>query len=840
MTAWILGPAEAADSPYVGGKARALARAERAGLPVPRWFVVSAAAFSDSLTPDQRAEIDDALDRAVRDLSPNGELLAVRSSASDEDGHGHSFAGQFDSHLNVAPDDVAQRVRAVRQSAFSDRVLAYRREHGLPLAARPPAVVIQRMVQPRAAGVAFSADPVSGRRSVAVVSAVNGLGSALVSGEADADTWLVDREGAICERRVAAEHAALSDEDVRAVARLARVAAGHFGAPQDIEWALADRLVLLQSRPIAPLRLVADPDSPPVIWDNSNIVESYSGVTTPMTFSFAREIYQHVYQQFCRMMGVPGRAIEQHDERFRNMLGLIRGRMYYNLLNWHRVLALLPGYSVNRRFMEQMMGVKETLPAALAAEVANGARRGRALDAVYLARTIAGLLVNHLTLSRRVDAFYKRLDEALAPPAPPLEARTADELVASYRDLRRRLLLKWDAPLVTDFFAMVFYGLLRHLVTRWCGDSQGTLQNDLIGGQGGMVSAEPAVRLQRLAHLAAADTALLNRLATADVETILASLEPASEFMREYSAYLAKFGDRTFNELKLESTTFDDDPLPLLRAIGALARQVDGSRRADPTSSSGERLRTEARRRVDAALAGHPLRRLLFPWVLRNARRRVRDRENLRLERTRLFGRVRRIVIELGRRLHSAGRLDDPRDVFYLEIDEVLALVEGRSTCTDVRSLAALRKREFVEYERGPAPDDRFETRGTVYHGHDFRRLRARRPEAGEERRGLGCCPGVVRGQVRFVADPRTADLSGRMILVAEHTDPGWIVVFPSATGVLVERGSLLSHAAIVARELGIPTVVSVPGLTRWLRDGDWVEMDGGAGTIRRLETTYA
>jgi pyruvate,water dikinase len=122
-----------------------------------------------------------------------------------------------------------------------------------------------------------------------------------------------------------------------------------------------------------------------------------------------------------------------------------------------------------------------------------------------------------------------------------------------------------------------------------------------------------------------------------------------------------------------------------------------------------------------------------------------------------------------------------------------------------------------------------------VYQGHDYRRKEEPAPQAGDERTGLGCSPGVVRGPVRIVLDPTTADLDHRAILVAEHTDPGWIMVFPSARGVLVERGSLLSHAAIVARELGIPAIVSLPGLTRWLRDEDWVEMDGATGVVRRI-----
>jgi phosphohistidine swiveling domain-containing protein len=290
--------------------------------------------------------------------------------------------------------------------------------------------------------------------------------------------------------------------------------------------------------------------------------------------------------------------------------------------------------------------------------------------------------------------------------------------------------------------------------------------------------------------------------------------------------------------LKLESSTLHDDPLPLFRAVAALARQTAaaGATSAHDTGgSAADRLRQESRRRVADALASHPVRRIVFGWVLRHAQRRVRDRENLRLERTRLFGRVRRIFLEIGRRLHAADRLDDPRDIFSLEVDEVLAFADGRATAVDLRALAALRAREFAEYAEGPAPDDRFETRGPVYVGNDFRREAERAPVSGDEMQGLGCSPGLVRGPVRIVTDPTTADLGHGAILVAEHTDPGWIMVFPSARGVLVERGSLLSHAAIVARELGIPAVVSLPGITRWLRDGDWVEMDGAAGIVRRV-----
>lgn len=783
-------------------------------------------------------EIREAVTAALALLCPNGELVAVRSSAAEEDAVAHSFAGQFESYLSVAPPDVERHIRAVWLSGFSPRLLAYRRELGLTGPPAPPGVLVQRMVPARAAGVAFSADPVSGRRGVAVVSAVSGLGEALVSGERDADTWLVDRSGAIVEHRPAAPGSspAIDDAVVREVAALARAAARHFERPQDIEWAHdGTRLWLLQSRPITSLAALPDPDGVLTIWDNSNLVESYSGVTTPLTFSFASEIYEHVYRQFCRLMRVPDRVVAAHDDTFRNMIGLLRGRMYYNLLSWYRVLALLPGYTTNRRFMEQMMGVREALPDEVNRQIEGTWRRSAASDVLHQVGTAAGLVASYVTLTRRVAAFYARLDDALKTPDPPLADRRPDELVAHYRDLRSRLLLHWDAPLVNDFFAMIFYGLLRSLTRRWCGDAQGGLENDLVGGQGGMLSAEPAMRLHRLASLAAADGGLVAHLTGSPLPAIQSAMAAAPAFRAEYEAYLEKFGERTVNELKLESPTFVDDPLPLLRTIGQFARRLGAGGEISHTATAGRALRDEAPRRLQAALAGHPLRRLIYGWVLRQAKRGVRDRENLRLERTRLFGRVRRIVIELGRRFHAGGALDHPRDVFYLEMDEILAVVEGRATTTDLRALAALRRREFEGYERAPAPDDRFETRGAVYSGHAFRRVVPLADETGDERRGLGCSPGVVRGRVRVVTDPRFVELEERTILVAEHTDPGWILIFPSALGVLVERGSLLSHAAIVARELGIPAVVSLPGLTRWLKDGDEVELDGTTGAVRRL-----
>jgi pyruvate,water dikinase len=194
------------------------------------------------------------------------------------------------------------------------------------------------------------------------------------------------------------------------------------------------------------------------------------------------------------------------------------------------------------------------------------------------------------------------------------------------------------------------------------------------------------------------------------------------------------------------------------------------------------------------------------------------------------------LFLALGRQFHERGLLQSERDIFFLEVNEVLGYINGTVTSINLKALAILRRAEFDRHEKQPAPAERFETRGMVHHGNVFQMATARiTGPQGEERGGMGCSPGFVSGPVRIVKDPRTACLDPGEILVAERTDPGWILVFPSAAGLIVERGSMLSHSAIVARELGIPAVVSLPGLTQWLKDGDWVEMDGSTGEVRRV-----
>ncbi|MGH7427418.1 MAG: PEP-utilizing enzyme, partial [Candidatus Methylomirabilaceae bacterium] len=690
-----------------------------------------------------------------------------------------------------------------------------------------------------------------------------GAGTALVSGECDADAYRVHRDARILSREVAEKRTthrydprssegirtttvpdeiatlpALDDDEIRAVAELSRRAGRHLGRPQDIEWAIeGGRLYLLQSRPVTSLSNMADPDGMLQVWDNSNIAESYGGVTTPLTFSFARHVYGEVYRQFCRLMHVPDRTIAGHNHLFRCMLGLVRGRVYYNLLNWYRLLTLLPGFAVNRRFMEQMMGVREGLPDSLLADLKPPTWHHRLKDLANLIVTVGGLAVAYILLPYRITRFHRRLDGALGPSALAVEDLRADELAAYYRGLERRLITRWDAPLINDFFTMSFFGILGRLTERWCGDTEGSLRNELLRGDGEVISAQPARWVRELAEMASGDPGFAALLRTGTLDSILAEKDRVPGFESRYSRYLSTFGDRCPGELKLESLTLHDDPLPLLRSVGQLALRIERVE-APPLPGPEVERRRLAERRVRERMAGSPLARAVFHWVLANARARVRDREDLRLQRTRLFGSVRRIFLEIGKRFSSLDLLDSTRDIFYLELDEILGFIEGTSTSTNLRGLVSLRKTEFSAYRQSEPPPDRFETVGIVHHCGTLMAKRNGASDAGGEvRKGMGCSPGVARGPIRLITDPRSAVLQKGEILVAERTDPGWVLLFPCASGLLVERGSLLSHSAIVARELGIPAVIAVGGVTRWLKDGDVVELDGSSGEVRRLES---
>ncbi|NJM51683.1 MAG: hypothetical protein HC843_13115 [Sphingomonadales bacterium] len=449
------------DVTATGGKAAALMRLVAAGFDVPAFFTLPPALFENGHLPDKaRAE----LTAKLASIGPGP--YAARSSAMEEDGDAHSHAGQFLSLLSLSAATVAGAAERVYHSGHQDSVQGYRATRGLTGTGGGTAVLVQQMVNARAAGVAFTADPVSGRRDRIVISAIAGLGDRLVGGEEDGETYIIGDHGDLIEGDVA--NGVLSQKDIDALHRLAVEVQQACGSPQDIEWAFeGGRLYLLQARPITtPLLPPVMPDTALTLFDNSNIVESYPGIVSPLTYSFAQYAYARVYRAFLLLLGVGEAKIADNAAVFDNMLGRMDGRVYYNLVNWYRALALLPGFSINRSHMETMMGVSEPLPAEVVDNIGPPPAQGVKLWAEWLRVTRSGfrLAFEAVRLGRTKADFYRRLNTALARPADEIKAMPLTELAREYRRIEADLLDRWDAPLINDFLCMMAFGGSRKML----------------------------------------------------------------------------------------------------------------------------------------------------------------------------------------------------------------------------------------------------------------------------------------------------------------------------------------------------------------------------------------
>jgi pyruvate,water dikinase len=860
---WHPGDDRDADPAIVGGKAANLARLSRSGERVPPFFVVTTAAMR--LGRDgNAADAEAAIERAYREAFGDDAYVAVRSSAIGEDAVGESFAGIHDSFLYVrGARAVREAVRRVWDSAFAERAMSYRVSRGLATDDIAIAVVVQRMIDARVSGVVFTAAPTTGDVHRIVVSSLFGLGEGLVSGGLDADLFAVEKRTGAIERTVAAkeeryvldstdgqgvrrellpealrEQASLTDDEVRAIARQARRIEDAYGAPQDIEFAIdgTDVLWILQTRPITTVEELGPAAGYGLLWDNSNIIESFSGVTSPMTFSVIRRAYATVYRCFSQVMGISPDVIRRSEPLYQNMLGLIRGRVYYNLQSWYLLLRLFPGFQYNRQFMESMMGVKESYQPE-AAPPPSAARR-YFVELPALARLVVRSLWNFArirTLVSRFEALFEHHYRRWA--AMRFDEMRAHELMGVYGEMERDILEQWRAPIINDLFVMVNYGMLKKLSASWAGDTSGSLQNDLICGEGGIRSTEPTFRLMELAAGVRAQPELARLFATSPLEDISRALENDARFAwfnASFSQYLDEYGFRCINELKLEEPTLRDRPAFAFQVIRNYVTSPSGADpRAITTREAGIRAGAEQRA---AAVIRSPVRRAVFNRILRNARLGVKNRENMRFARTRIFGLVRELVRALGARLVEAGALERADDAFFLTLDEIFDFVKGTAVTTRLKDLVALRRAEFEEYRAEEPPDDRFETFGMVNARNRFRARAVAAPAVEGELRGIPCSPGQVTNAVKVILSPTDdARLAGE-ILVAGRTDPGWVPLYPSVSGLLIERGSILSHSAIVAREMGIPTIVGIPGLTTRLRTGQRVTMDGTTGIVEVLD----
>lgn len=873
------------DPAAAGHKFSRLAELRAAGFAVPDLFAVPAAAFDRSIAPVLaalhappnaadaqavrhwsgqaraavlRVAVDEYLARAARSafdevIGPDG-LAAVRACVvpgrgqQGEDGAADPFAGLSDSFLYVPRADLLRRIVECWASAYNPEGVLYRLRRGADPGAARVAVGVQQMVLGASSFVAFTRDPRDGADRV-VVAAAYGIGEGVVQERADVDHYFAERaDGAVrreitVKRRMVgapepggpaepasrdvpaelAEQPVLDDHALAQVVETARRIEGFFGCPQDIEGAFtADgQLRVVQSRPLA---------QPPeqVLWSNHNITESYPGVSCALTYSLARDFYKTAFTDLYRRMGIGEERLREHAPQLERMVGLREGRVYYRLDAWYALHGMMPEFEFIRGWWEHSMGLRPQ-PGM---DLSPGWRR-RAL------RTAPGTLLRSTRHFRQVRDFLARWDR-IAADAGDLESLDPDALVAFYRRLWAEVGVQWGVTLTNTvlgiFPAAGYEGSLR----RWTGDRHRALFGALLAGGpenrtlaglrsalelSDLVRARPDAR-DRILNADAEDAAVWQEL----VEGVYGP-EIAEAALRQLRVY----GDRAVGDLKLEQITPRQRPEMVLDMLRPHLRQ-DAS--AEASRADERKVRENGERELRESCR-NPLKRVVIRAFASRMRAHVKAREDARFCRTELFGLSRRVLLRLGVVLAGAGQLDDPRDVLDLTVQEVLGAFDGTFPGGDLRALAALRRAERERWEKLPAPPAQLVTLA----GRPMEAARpAKAAHSADEAddagvlRGLASSSGIVRARARVILDPDVpADTCRDAILIARETDPGWLFLMTAARGLVVERGTLLSHTAVTGRLLGVPTVVAVADATTRIPDGAEIELDGGAGTVRIL-----
>ena len=419
-----------------------------------------------------------------------------------------------------------------------------------------------------------------------------------------------------------------------------------------------------------------------MVWDNSNIQESYCGVTTPMTFTYAQRGYLSAYQQTMEAMGIPQEEIEAATPWLRNLLGIIRGRVYYNINNWYKGLTVLPSFGQNKEDMEEMMGLKDPVDFV---EDMNLTFWEKVQKLPRLLKTLYRMLKGFRDLKHTVPIFQDNFEQhASKLSIDKIKDMSFSQLMQLNEDLRVNVQEKWHTPIVNDFYVMMSTGALRRFLAKQGLDNPIQLQNHLLAGEPGIESTEPTKVLVGLADTLRADPAFMKQIENqTDGEIFDALLAHSPETKKIIDHYIYRYGDRVMGELKLETETLREDPAFLIQILKNYL--YNDKLTLKKLEEQEQKLRRTAEEKVFNHISGFSKGKA--QKLMKRMRDAVKNRENMRLTRTRAFGLSRAIYRALGQRLVDAGKLDDLNDIFYLTVDELEMYHEGRSICTDLRGL---------------------------------------------------------------------------------------------------------------------------------------------------------
>jgi phosphohistidine swiveling domain-containing protein len=856
-----LGEPACNDPLLVGGKAASLSRlAER--YPVPPGFALTTALF-DRASRHERSVEGDATSALSALAGLHGEIaaayqqlavrtgtddpaVAVRSSAVDEDGSDASFAGQHETFLNVVGlDPLLEAIARCWESFTAPHATEYRRKQGLPIAGVRVAVLVQQLVIADSSAVIFTADPVMGTRDVIVINASWGLGESIVGGTVTPDVYVVGKQDAAVERRTIAEkrhmtvavqggtaevqvpgflraQPALADDQVTEMPRLGVALEAANGRPVDIECAWrAGKLSLLQCRPITTLGhlrpdLAAASPTEPKAAPAAERAPTGKAIEPPMDFPV---VWEH--PEDARLLwtldrvhwpdpvlplvfAIAGEALARGLTRAAEAYELPVSEIRVRRINTYRYQASVP-----------IEGTRE--------EAAARSERSRRKLRAAMARLRETWLGTWLPEVEAHLTYWDHFD---------LEGASLQALSAHLEETLSRADRLWEIHflLSTPVHAAIhrFGRLYQELFGGTTLDAFRLLRGS---DNKTMLAGKSLWYLSRLAQAQPAIRMLLEG-GSRDVLRELGQSDAGRDFLAELRSYLEDFGQRR-EDLYLERPTWLEEPEPVVRHLVDLMARSDRDIAQEmlTTWEESERLVAEARRR----LTGYPQPvRDEFDFLLAAAQDAVvlSEDHNFWID-ARCMYYVRRVFMELGTRLTAAGAIAAQEDVFYLSVGELRETLD-KLPASGRKGVVERRRAEVAQFRAIPPP----EALGT--RPEQPTALGARLTSEGQAGkgpwllRGQAGSPGVARGPAHVAHSLAEAgNVAPGDILVAETLSSSWTPLFAVVAGVVTDTGGILGHAAVVAREYGIPAVLGTDVGTASIRDGQLIEVDGYQGIVR-------
>lgn len=742
-----------------GGKADNLILMRDNGIPVPEFVVVT-----DGKAPDVAWEIS-----------------SVRSSADVEDGASDSFAGQFDTFLGVAENELQEKIDLCMASVSNKGAAEYlkQREIGKDI---KMSVIVQKMIDADLAGIMFTSNP-QGIMNECVITVGKGTGDKVVSDRTDTTSYYYNTNDDLYYYEGADDM--LTSDQIHDLIGISSKIKELLGDYLDIEFSIKDgRIYILQARKITTFA-GCDP-SKFLILDNSNIVESYPNLSLPLTCGFVGFVYSGVFEGLCRRIIGEGKYLDGLKPVFGNMVGNVNGRMYYKISNWYTLIKFLPFRKKIIPVWQEMLGVKNKTYDEKQDMKVSFAERMR------INRRIIRAFLNSPSEMEKLNREFIRINDEFYMSYH--EGMSNEELLAQYAVIEKKLLACWDITLINDLYTFVYTGLLKHFLRKKYDDADDKT-NEFLSGITNIESLKPVRAMIDLAYH------------RKDLSQ--------EEFEKRTEEYIKLYGDRNLEELKLESPTFRTDPSLLIRKIDEYCE--DEAKLEEIHKSI---MKDDAR---DMSDESRRIRKLAARCTTG-----ISNREISRLNRSRIYGMVREIVRSLGKNFLAAGLIDSEKDIFYLTYDEMFAMAKEPF---DAKDRIKQRKNEYRMYKCLPAFSRIiFEKKEFSKHHVSVNSHRMRSSE--DVMQGVPCSGGISEGKALVVEDISMLEDCKDKILVTKMTDPGWVFYLASAKGVISQKGSILSHTAIISREIGIPSVVGVTDVMNRINTGDIVKMDGSSGRI--------